>query len=256
MNGQGAAFAHAVAAIVLLGGCSVDDRTLSTASSIVGADASHVEGGSPALDGTSGGSGGGPSTQDGATSHDASAGGAPASGGCHHVGSDGAPDCGDTLVANADFDRDVTGWPQADAFGSSAWNSKDSQNAAGSGSIAVTNTYVYDASGLGVAAAGQCIPAKPGKTYDFAADIYIPPGQDYGIGEIAVWFYPAANCDGNPDGAYLATTSDVTDKWTHADGTLLVQDQDQSMSVRLGAEKPFRNKKLEVLFDAIRVTEQ
>lgn len=249
---------------MLVVGCKIDDRVLSRSqpisfdsgplgvgsaggSSSVGTGGSPDGGGSTSSQGDAGGTGG---TLDAGTTPGYDG------GGCFHLGSDGKPDCDATLMANADFNVDTHAWPQADAFGSSTWRAVDSQGAAASGSLSVTNTYTYDASGMGPSAAAQCVGITGGKTYNFAAQIFIEGGQVYGSGEIAVWFYPTPDCSGGPDQAYVAASSDVTGAWTPASGSLISPVSDLSMSIRLGAEKPFRTPKLEVLFDAIRVTAQ
>ncbi len=174
-------------------------------------------------------------------------------GSCVHVDKIGKPDCGDTLVANADFNRDASDWPAADAVGKLTWSTSDSQHAKTSGSLSVKNTYKADLDGPSVAAAGQCVTVTPGATYDFSAEVFIAKGQVYGTAQLAVWFYKEAKCAGLTEVAISVAGSDVTDRWVPVSGSLTTQDSTSSMMVRLVSQKPFREAPLEVLFDAIRV---
>ncbi len=73
---------------------------------------------------------------------------------------------------------------------------------------------------MGPSAAAQCVSVTGSKTYDFGADVFIEGGQSYGLGEIAVWFFPTTDCSGGPDQAYVAATSDFTGNWTQPSGIL------------------------------------
>ncbi len=252
---------------LLLSGCEVDDRILSVAPD-GGAASEGLDGAvdampspdvrvekpdvadEPPLDG-----GGGKETPSDAVAPPSVDAPAPPSldaGPCVHVSPIGQPDCDQTLVANADFNRDIHGWAP-DVPTVVEWRAADAQNAARSGSIAVKDTNHIDLDGWGAGGAAQCVAAKPGTTYDFAAEAFIKRGQSTGFAQIAVWFYREAGCAGLLDQAYSVAVTDTTNAWTHINGSLITPTTSQSMAVRLVSQKPFREEPLEVLFDAVRV---
>jgi len=177
-------------------------------------------------------------------------------GGCVHVGADGAPDCADTLVSNADFNRNISNWVAGD-LGNSKWDPMDSQGAKTSGSLAVTNKIHVDIDGVAVSSAKQCVPITPGAVYLFSTDVFIPSGQTYGYAQMAAWFYPTAHCEDNADQAYSIPSSvDATNHWSTINGSLIAPNTDHSMSFQLQALKPFRSTPFVAKFDAVRVEEQ
>lgn len=240
--------------------CSVDDRQLSVKSSDLGSGAPipFTDGGS-GLDagdaappfGGDGGDGGSPgvSLPDGATPPISDGGS-----GCAHVDAMGLPDCSQTLVTNADFNQNVSGWAP-DPGSKATWTSLDSQNAKSSGSLLVENDNEEDLDGMTVEGVGQCIAVTPGTTYDFAASIVVPKGQDYGSGQISAWFYDKPTCAGFVDQAYAVAGADSTAQWTAVSGSLIAPMTAQSVMVRLVAQKPFREPKFQAQFDAVRVRE-
>jgi len=173
---------------------------------------------------------------------------------CQHQDALGHPDCADTLVSNADFNRDITGWA-AQAGAVVRWVDFDSQNAKSSGSIAVKNAQQGDFDGTVGVDAAQCIPAIAGRTYNYVTSMYMQKGQPYGQGQLVVFFYDQVSCQGLVDDAYALTDVEGTGKWTTGGGALIIPAAVQSMSVHLHVEKPFREGALEVLFDAVRVTQ-
>ena len=243
--------------------CGLDDRQLDVASE-GGFDAAWKpigfdDGGLLVSDVAVAADGEPPSSRDGSPIADGTEVGSPASGGngCYHFGEDGGPDCGDTLVQNADFNRNLTDWKPGNAFGTIDWAAKDSQDSRRSGSIAVANTYQAQNDGQVAAHGAQCVSVTPGVIYTFTAEAYIPDGQSYGYGVLDVWFYSEENCGGLPDGGvYNVTLTDVIGKWVPLiPGSLIAPDSAKSMSVRLGAQKPIRSKPpFQALFDAVRVT--
>jgi len=237
----------ALAALMLPSACNLDERTL----------VSNVDAGAP-LPGLPDASSSSPVDTGAPPSlAEASAPAPPEDAGTPPVrcppGVDGGNRCPYTLATNADFDHDVSGWTP-DGFASVRWVSTDSSGASGSGSIAVKNAQQQDLDGQSVAGISQCIPATPGKAYDYRAEMFIKAGQVFGAGQVAVWFYATGDCTAVVDQAYAVAGSDVTGKWTIAAGSLIVPQTAHSMSVRLVSQKPYRGGPLEVLFDAVRVT--
>jgi hypothetical protein len=176
-------------------------------------------------------------------------------GGCFHRNVDGSLDCSDTLVTNADFNRNAAGWEGFNDFELS-WDSSDSQGARQSGSLSVKNTHKYtDIDGVLVAGATQCVPVAAGDAYDFSVHMFIPKGQLPGaVGILAVWLYQSPDC-ADIDSAYTLLATDVVDKWQLATGQGLgIPPKVVSMKILLEAQKPFRwEDPFEVDFDAVRV---
>ncbi len=251
----------AVVVACSISACSVDDRQLSVKSSDLGSGTPipFTDGG-PGLDGGDaalpfGGDGGGDGGSPGVTLPDGATLTPPDGGsGCAHVDNMGLRDCSQTLVANADFNRNVSGWVP-DPGSKATWNSSDSQNAKTSGSLLVENDNEEDLDGMTVEGVGQCIAVTPGTTYDFAASIIVPKGQDYGSGQISAWFYDKPSCAGFVDQAYAVAGADSTAQWTAVSGSLIAPMTAASVMVRLVAQKPFREPKVQAEFDAVRVRE-
>ena len=259
--------AAAFLATLGLPACTVDDRLLNSAEAIGAEGGVHVLDANLASDS--------PTTPpdvigvvapppDGGSSRDA---GSVPDAGCVHVGSDGKPDCDETLALNADFNRDLAHWEEKDAFGSVKWNARDSQDRPSSGSIAIVNTYQAPPNDRSFvpAAAEQCVAVTAGRVYAFSAQVFIPLGQAFGNGAIAVWFYDDTNCGGgiSENGAYSVAVSLNSNlgSWgpipaPGSGGNLFAPVGAQSMSVHLVAQKPGGTEPFQALFDAVRVTEQ
>jgi hypothetical protein len=234
--------------------CGGDDRPLRLSVSL-------VEAGAPLGSGGGGGSSGVKNVSDSGDvdygqfldsgiKHDIDASAGP----CVHTNLDGKPDCDDTLSLNSDFNRSIQGWTGT-ANATVRWVQLDVQGAGQSGSIAVKNVEEGDYDGVSEAAATQCLSATPGVTYTYEAWTFIEHGQPFGNAQLEVWFYDQPDCAPlvTDNGAYALNSLDVTDHWNLLRGSLKVPATVHSMSVRLVATKPYRNRPIEVLFDSVRV---
>jgi hypothetical protein len=172
---------------------------------------------------------------------------------CFHVDQFGDFDCSDTLTENSDYDRTIVGWKSM-AGAELRWVDLDVQGSKDSGALAIKNAEQGDHDGTIGASAEQCLPAVAGKTYEYAASMYIQKGQTFGEAQIIVAFYEGANCDGI-ESVWSVSQIESTNKWLRGEGTLTVLPAARSMGVRLNVEKPYRSGTLEALFDAVRVTE-
>jgi hypothetical protein len=172
---------------------------------------------------------------------------------CMHTDTHGLPDCSQTLIVNADFNRTIDGWDAAQGA-VLRWVNLDSQQAKASGSLAVKNGLLGDLDGTIAVAATQCLDADPQSIYTYASNMFIQKGQPYGLGIIIVYFYTQAGCQGLVSSATTVAGTDATGVWMLAAGDLTTPANVKSQSVRLNVQKAYRVDPIEILFDAVRVT--
>jgi hypothetical protein len=172
---------------------------------------------------------------------------------CMHTDTHGLPDCSNTLAVNADFNRNISGW-DADQLAVLRWVDLDSQQAKGSGSLAVKNGLLGDLDGVIKVDAMQCMDADPQSVYTYASNMFIRKGQPYALGIIMVYLYTQAGCQGTVSSANTVAGTDATEVWMLAAGALTTPENAKSMSVHLTVQKAYRDDPVEVLFDAVRVT--
>jgi hypothetical protein len=265
-------------AFLVANGCGLDSRELR-----LGADKSGTNGGG----GTNGEAGFGPEipcvTGSCSTGGDDAGGGADSAGGDASGGSgandaaggddaiggrdDGPPpvligkcpdrnsnsvaDCEETLAVNGAYHQDVASWLQEPGV-SVLWQGLDSLGVVDSGAASVTYEAHHDVEGTGVAGTMQCIVLSGVQKIDIWADIMIKGGQSSGQGLINVLFFPSADCSGAiMPGAFGTTSLSMPGQWATVSGSGPVPVGALSMKVRLAVSKPFRNPKLEVLFDNV-----
>lgn len=169
--------------------------------------------------------------------------------GCADLDQDGRPDCNQTLVTNARFDADVTGW-SADYGATAAWQPPpDALGSAGSGSIVVTNTNVAAVNGTSMAGAGQCIAATAGATYRLLTQVRIAAGQGAGAAALATQLFASADCSGAAASAWTSPSTSATGAWTLLSGSVTAPATARSLRVRLVALKQFRDAAFAAQFD-------
>jgi hypothetical protein len=149
-----------------------------------------------------------------------------------------------------------------------AWAGDDADGAHSSGSLLVTNfNYSAEASakdGTADGGARQCLPVTGGKIYDLSADIFIPKGQGDGLdggtfislATLSVFFYPAADCQGQTHGNFTSTPVDTSDEWVHVVGSTQAPKDGVSMAVRLATLKPFPQYSFQAEFDNVLVRQR
>jgi hypothetical protein len=241
-------------AALSLGGCGLDERTLVAASGGISSggsssDPRNVGGAAPISKPDDASTGG-----DGGQSADVPV--------CDYSG-DVAADC-TTLVQNAGFDIDTSGWhPDGGVYG--IWRDADANSAKGSGSIDVLNMLAGDDGGVAPGAARQCLPAVPGKTYDLASDVFIEAGQGDGpmpgapyLGKavLGAFFFDDEICEGTSVGFFNAKEITESDKWQHVTASGTAPELTKSILVRLNALKPIREYMFRATFDNVLVRER
>ena len=170
---------------------------------------------------------------------------------CADLDQDGNPDCNQTLLKNARFDRDVSSW--AAEYGATAsWQpAPDALGGSPSGSIVVTNVNVISAVGTSMAGASQCLHATGGANYHVAAQARIQAGQGIGSAGLAVQFFPSTDCSGSANGAWSSPVISTPIAWTTISGSVVAPNASGSLSVRLVALKQFKAAAFHVQFDNV-----
>lgn len=176
-------------------------------------------------------------------------------GGCGDLDHNQVQDCDETLVENARFDSSDADW-HADTLMAQAWDSRNARPGHASGSVAIVNASVAEAEGSVVGGSGQCLPAEGDLKYLVAARAFVPGGQGQGTASVAVWFYGADGCADYLLSSLGPPAVSATDTWVELSGVVKAPPATRSMRVALMASKPFKQTRLQVLFDDVLVREQ
>jgi hypothetical protein len=179
-----------------------------------------------------------------------------------------------TLVSNAGFAEDTSGWLPEDGI-SATWDEMNASATGGSGSITVLNLRHGKSAGYATGASLQCVPVTPGKYYDLAADVFIAEGQGLGLAEdsacsippcskdgyegeahLSVYFSDSADCSPPTTGNIFSEAVSETGKWIHVEATGRAPERVRSMEVRLDTLKPFREYFFSALYDNVFVRER
>ena len=249
VEGASLACAALSSLLVLCVGCAVDDRTLSASGAVSGSGSSAGEPGGAGSPGDSGGA----------------AGEAPLPH-CLYSGTRVEQGC-ETLVENAGFTLNVASWAAENIGISESWAGADANADETSGSLVVKNdNFKKDEEAKGGSAPGgsrQCVPATAGRTYDLAADVFIPDGQGAGFegdyvssASLSVFFYPAAGCTAQTITSFSSEAVQSAGEWLHVEGSTKAPKETQAMAVRLATLKPFRQMTFEARFDNVFVRER
>ncbi len=243
-----AAPARAWLLLVIVAGCSVDDRALTA-------------------DDATGGLGSAGSGASGLGAGDAGAAGEATFPLCDYSGSAGDPGC-ETLVQNPGFATNLAGWVAEDVGVMEGWQPQDANDDPASGSLAVFNSNYSDeeAAKAGTAGGGarQCIVLNGGSTLDLAADVFIPKGQGAGymgntyvsVATLSVFFYSDAGCASQNSSNFTSHPVQTEDEWVHVEESTRLPQGAHSMAVRLATLKPFRQITFQALFDNVFVRER
>jgi hypothetical protein len=175
-----------------------------------------------------------------------------------------------TLVSNPGFEQDIAPWKAEDGL-LGAWSKNDAQASDHSGSIRIVNLLHGTTDGVAPGAGVQCIPAKAGRIYDMAGDVFITDGQGDGLKQgdrgmtgapytgkagFSMFFFARPDCKENSIGNADSPLTDQVGAWAHIEGVGTAPEQTQSLAVRLNTLKPFREFKFEALFDNIFVRQR
>jgi hypothetical protein len=244
----------------LLSACPVDDRALSENEASSGSADLAVGSSAGAAANVTGGAGGSnPAGAAGGLTDGGNAGeaGEPNSGGpalvngCADLDNDGVSDCTETLLDNAEFDKNVTLWT-AEPDASLSWDARDLLGGAGSGSALVTSFTVSDSVGDSFVAAEQCVSVRAGAILTVSASAYIDASAVTGRAAISLWFFQSDACAGDTAAEVYKTPEQfASSKLITLQGTALVPELVQSVRVRLGVIKPFKADPFAVHFDNV-----
>jgi hypothetical protein len=255
-------------ALLLLAGCSLDDRWLQEVSG--GGGSSGAEpmggragqgtgagsyGGSAVVAGNAGVAGSGGTPGEGGRGGAAGSGGGPGASGCPDLDDNGIADCEETIVENPTFDVDVRGW-EAEASLARAWDVRDARGDTESGALSTVNELILNETGNTMGGARQCLPAWRDRVYSLATRVLIPEGQGDGKGGINVTFFGAENCADYLLSGETPTLAEAAGAWTVVRAQVKAPPAARSMFVRLVAEKPYSQAAFQVLFDDVLVREK
>jgi hypothetical protein len=228
-------------ALPILSGCELDERPMLEEETLAaGSGGSTVS------------SGGAPNGSAGRAAN-AGQGGEFAIPDCVFVGK-AMPEGCDSLVENPGFSDDVEGWAAENPKILVGWYPEDATDNAESGSIAVNNTLYGDGVGTVTYGAWQCVPVTAGGVYDFAADVFIPEGQDpTGMAGINVYYFDSEDCEGG--NKYSFSTDLVTEvgTWVPVRATDVAPGSAHSMFIRLVPVKQFEPLMFRAHFDNVLV---
>ncbi len=216
--------------LLLLAGCAVDDRQLSPAGGATGPITSDPGDGSGG-DGNPGPTG---ATPDRLVD------------GCADLDTDGVGDCTVTLVQNASFTSDVSGWT---AGGDAAWV-WDPLNAltdspSGSGKLTVDTPR---------GSATQCVSVSSSNELIIAyVNVFVEPPDDGSMnqGDVSVSFFASADCSSAVLGSFDAPPSIVMGQWAVVQAGGLPTTAINSISVALTAVKSDTAALATVYFDNV-----
>jgi hypothetical protein len=168
---------------------------------------------------------------------------------CPDLDGNGVLDCDETLVKNASFDEDATGW-SLETGSELAWEDKDGWDHDDSGSLGVTNQVVETIEGNALTGARQCFPVSGGTVYTFAVQISMPDYAGDTKAGMQLNLFDNAACAGNlldhPTTNWVKGSA-----WNVAQITYLTPPKAKSAMLRLVAMKPFRQTPVAVLFDNV-----
>src|SRR5688500_2863290 len=157
----------AVAVLLLVAGCPVDERTFVATEDVTYTyTGGHTGGRSPAGGRASGGlSSGGSPAQSGSSNPPSagggSTGGSPAPRACPDLDENGIEDCDETLVENADFSLGIANWRAEPNIVIEPGQEEASENSL-PGSLGVSSVRALETDALVTAGASQCVVLSGG----------------------------------------------------------------------------------------------
>jgi hypothetical protein len=164
----------------------------------------------------------------------------------------GMLDCRETMTANADFARDGAGW-DAEVGATLAWDARDAEAHAGSGSLAVTNTASSNVASSSMAGGRRCLPVAGGTVYRLLAQVMMPAGQPSATAGLAAAFHASADCSGPLLAAVPLPLASKLDVWSLLTADAQAPAVARSLQVRLVVVKPFTQPAVRALFDNVLV---
>ncbi|MDX1747330.1 MAG: carbohydrate binding domain-containing protein, partial [Halobacteriales archaeon] len=122
------------------------------------------------------------------------------------------------LLANPDFDVDLSGWGVTSSSEAEAeWSGRDAQGDSHSGSMRARNMARTDFRSTFIAS--QCVTVDPGESYTFGGSVYAPEQQTFRGVFFQMLFLPNPSCGGGSIEVEAANTgSRITGDWVQAKG--------------------------------------
>jgi hypothetical protein len=164
----------------------------------------------------------------------------------------GTLDCRETMTGNADFARDGAGW-DAEVSATLAWDGRDAEAHAGSGSLSVTNAATSNAATASMAGGRRCLPVTAGTAYRLLGQVLIPAGQASASAGLAAAFYSSADCTGPLLAPVVLPLASQKDVWSVLTTDATAPPAARSLQVRVVVVKPFTEPAVKALFDNLLV---
>lgn len=236
-----------------LGGCSLDDRHLSST------DDEH---------GSLAGGGGMPPSNDDPGNSGADSGGddagndsivIPTAAGCPDLDEDRVADCAQNLLENPGFASDTSAWAE-DSGAAWSWDARDAlgQNNSGSGLLAAA-TAALDVTGSAPFSAAQCARVRGTQVVSVFANARIDRDQDdRGLATVYVSFFDSSDCSGASTIRFNTPQplSPSPGQWFTLKAGLLTSESTKSALVQLTVDKPLAVAAFEARFDNVLLKQQ
>lgn len=208
----------------------------------------EAQGASGGTGGTTGGTGGGTG---GTSAVGAGTGGSAGfMGHCPDLDGNGVSDCDETVITNAAFDTDASGWT-SETNVSLEWVANDAGGVSDSGSLGVSNTLEVTQDGSLMVGAHQCQPVNGATVYDFRTQISVPDEAPDTSGGFQITLFDGPKCTGNTLDTRSSESFTQGSAWKVAELTYLTPTVAKSVSLRLVSIKPFVQPPVTVLFDNV-----
>ena len=125
---------------------------------------------------------------------------------------------GQNLVANGQFDGDLSFWSRVSGIGSATWDPLDANGSPHSGSVLISNDSVPEGLDTSI---DQCVDITGGITHSFSADIHpdnftpARPLQPLHTGFIYALlnFYSSPSCGGVPSNDFVVLAAQGINEW-------------------------------------------
>ena len=173
--------------------------------------------------------------------------------GCADLDTDSVPDCSVTLVENAAFDRDVSGW-SAVGTSSLAWADRNALADTPSGCALLSAEGRSDIDGTALFRASQCVRVPAGQLVIAYANARVEAsaaGGDAAQAELQVSFFDREGCVDKSNGYFTTPPSTAVGEWVTIQAGGVSGSATKSALVELVGVKPYRADSLSACFDNV-----